>query len=828
MAGGEGSRLRPITANRPKPLVPVGNLPIMEHILGLLRRHGIHEVVCTLHYLADEIQSYFDDGSDLGVDLTYSIEDSPLGTAGSVKKAEELLRDGTFIIVSGDALTDCDLTKAIEFHRKMGSIATLILSRVPNPLEFGVVITDNDGRIERFLEKPSWSEVFSDTVNTGMYILEPEIFDFMEPGKPYDWSQDIFPELLQQNKPMYGYVMEDYWCDVGTLGQYREAQEHLLGGRTSLPVPGTQIQPGVWIGSNCMVDDLATLIPPVCIGRNTKIKGNAQIGPYTVIGDNCLVEDGARIERSVIWESSYVGPNVGIHSAIVGTRVTIKRDTVIREDAVIGDRCLIDTNCTIRPRIKLWPDKVIERGSTVTMSLVWGNKWRGNLFRELGVAGLSNIEITPEFATRLGSAFGSIVPDGATIVTARDSTRSSRMIKRALMASLLSVGCEVLDMRSTAVPIARHFIRASGAAGAMNVRKLPGNRRVTLIEIFDERGAYLSKPQERKVETAFFREDFHRTDPDDLGQIEDASRAIEAYQADFFRLLGSPPTSKRMRIVCDFGFSSISSIFPSMLGRLGVEAISINGYNDAKLSPRSTPEVQRHIDNLRQIVGTLGYEMGALFTNEGERLTLVDSRGRVVEGNDLLAVLCTLVARSRETASIGLSVTAPSRLEELLRGQGVEVIRTKADTRSLMASSSNAGVGFAGDEQGGFIFPEFHPGFDAMFALANLIAMLQRTDTSLLDLTETLPEFSVAYEQVRCPWEAKGTVMRRITEEHRENARVELIDGIKIYTGNEWVLVRPDAVEPVFHIYAESEDAENSRRLVGDYARHIENLLATT
>src|SRR5579859_2471774 len=304
MAGGEGSRLRPVTSNRPKPLVPVCNQPIMEHIVGLLKQHGITDVVSTLYYLGDEIREYFGDGSDFGVSMSYSVENVPLGTAGSVKKAEQLLAGDTFLIISGDALTDCDLTKAIQFHKKKKSLATLVLYRVPSPLEFGVVITDDQGRVVRFLEKPSWSEVFSDTVNTGMYILEPEIFSYMEENVNYDWSGDIFPRLLEEGKPMYGYVMEEYWADVGSLTQYREAQEHLLSGRVHLPIQGVELaENGKSIGPNCVIDETATLVPPICIGRNCKIKARARVGPYTVIGDNSFVEEEANIERSVLWDS---------------------------------------------------------------------------------------------------------------------------------------------------------------------------------------------------------------------------------------------------------------------------------------------------------------------------------------------------------------------------------------------------------------------------------------------------------------------------------------------------------------------------------------------
>lgn len=825
MAGGEGSRLRPLTANRPKPMVPVCNQPIMEHILTLLKRHNVDEVVATLYYLADEIQNHFGDGSDFGVQMHYSIESVPLGTAGSVKKAEGFLKDGTFLIVSGDALTDCDLTKAIAYHKEKKSLATLILYRVPSPLDFGVVITDDDGRIVRFQEKPSMSEVFSDTVNTGMYILEPEIFEYMRENEVYDWSGDIFPKLLNEKRPMFGYIMEEYWTDVGSFSQYREAQEDMLQGRVNLPIQGRAEHDGVIMGPHVVVHEEATLLPPVCLGRNVKIKKGARVGPFAVIGDNTIVEERANVDRSIVWDSAYIGPNVGVHSAFVCSRATVKKDSIVREDAVIGDRCLVDVGCTIRPRIKLWPDKIVERGATVTMSLIWGNKWQGSLFRELGVAGLSNIEITPDFACRLGSAFGSLFPQGSRIVTFRDSSRSSRMIKRALIASLLSVGCDVLDLRSAALPIARHYVKTSGAQAAIGVRKLPGNSRVSLIEMLDSRGAYLSRGTERKVENAFFREDFRRTDPDDLGMMEFVSRAVEEYQADYFKLLPPTRTGRRLRVVCDYGYSSLAGIFPAMIAQYGIESISLNGFNDAKMAPRSEEEVARHVKNLSQIVGNLGYDMGVLFTEEGERLTVVDSQGAVVSGNTLLATIGTLILKSHPKAKIAISTTAPTRLENVLKDHGADVTRTKADVRSLMASSVDLGTSFAGDERGGFIFPYLHSGFDAAFAFGMLATMLQQTGLSVQEIAASLPPFNMAYERVRVTAEAKGLVMRRIAEETRDTP-IELVDGIKIFENDSWVLILPDAVEPVIHIHAESPDEETGKEMAERYARRIERMVS--
>src|ERR687886_1457278 len=230
MAGGEGSRLRPLTSGRPKPLVPVAGRPIMEHVLLLLRRHHVRDVVATIQYLGASIRNYFGDGSDSGVALSYSVEDSPLGTAGSVKLAEQQLRD-TFLVISGDALTDVDLDAAVSFHRKRKAMATIVLKPVPNPLEYGVVVVDDAGAVRRFLEKPSWGEVFSDLANTGIYILEPAVFDYFRAGEVKDWSGDVFPQLLREGEPIYGWIADGYWEDVGNHAAYMKANFDCLEGR---------------------------------------------------------------------------------------------------------------------------------------------------------------------------------------------------------------------------------------------------------------------------------------------------------------------------------------------------------------------------------------------------------------------------------------------------------------------------------------------------------------------------------------------------------------------------------------------------------------------
>ncbi len=817
MAGGEGTRLRPLTSSRPKPLVPILNKPCMQHTIELLKRYGITDIVVTLYYLADEIEGYFGDGSELGVNLIYTVEDTPLGTAGSVKKAEEYLKDDTFIIVSGDALTDLDVEKALAFHKEKGSVATLVLQHVDNPLEFGVVITDDNGRIRRFLEKPSWGEVFSDTVNTGMYILEPSIFEYMQHDKSYDWSQDIFPQILAEEKPMFGYVLGEYWTDVGSLQQYRQAQYEMLGGMTKLPIEGRREGGDIWIGTGTEIDPNARIIGPVCIGKNCRIKADAHIGPDTVIGDNCLIEEGATLQRAIVWDSNYIGARSRLTGCTVCFRCTIKEDVDVQEGAVVGDRCHIEAGSTIRPLIKLWPDKIIEAGSVVTMSLIWGSKWQGALFRNLGVSGIANVEMTPDFACKLGASYGAFLKKGATVITSRDSTLVCRMLKRGLIAGLVSVGVNVLDNEGMPLPVTRHTIRSSNAAGGVHIRLAPDQPNLALVEFFDKNGIYLSTNGQRKIETIFYREDFGRTAADEVGAIEFVPRAIEQYSQDFFRLLNTEAVQKRnFKVIVDYAYNRISGVLPQMLGQLETETIALNAYTDAKKSPKTEADREGFVHNLSEYLLTLKADMGVFLGDDGERLTVVDETGSILSGSDLLAVFALLVARVKPGAQVAVPVTAPSTIERILAEYGGGVIRTKTDVRALMgtAAEGKGEIALAGDTMGGFIFPEFHPAFDGLFSFAKLLEMLALQNMTLSEVRKLLPPYFMASETVSCPWEVKGRIMRVLTAES-EGTQTELVDGIKTY-GNDgsWVLVLPDASEPNFRIYAEAQSQDAANELV--------------
>ncbi len=316
MAGGKGTRLRPLTCTKPKPMVPIVNRPMMEHIVKLLKEHHFHEILATLFYLPEAVMDYFDNGSAFGVKMDYFLEKTPLGTAGSVRNAAGAL-DDTFLVISGDALTDIDLSAAVAYHREKKAVATLILTKVDNPLEYGVVITKEDGRIERFLEKPGWGEVFSDTVNTGIYILEPEIFKYYQPGQVFDFSKDLFPLLLADGAPLYGYVAEGYWSDIGNLDQYRQAHYDFLSRKINLSIPGNEIKPGIWAGVGSEISPEAELSGPIILGDYCQIKAGVKISELSVIGDYCVFHEGVSLKRSILWNNVYIGSHAEIRGAIL-------------------------------------------------------------------------------------------------------------------------------------------------------------------------------------------------------------------------------------------------------------------------------------------------------------------------------------------------------------------------------------------------------------------------------------------------------------------------------------------------------------------------------
>jgi mannose-1-phosphate guanylyltransferase / phosphomannomutase len=825
MAGGEGSRLRPLTIRRPKPMVPIAGKPVMEHILNLLKRHGITEVVVTVQYLASNIEDYFGNGSQLGMHITYSREDVPLGTAGSVKNAEDQLTE-PFLVISGDALTDYDLTDIIAYHNEKKSLATLLLAHVHNPLEYGVIITNEDGHITQFLEKPSWGEVFSDTINTGIYVLDPKIFTYFEANKQFDFSQELFPMMLKQGDPIYGYVApKGYWCDVGNLSEYMRANADALQGLVDIKIPAKNIGNSIWCEEGVEIADGAKLYGPVYLSQDCKVKSGAIVHGPSIIGSYAIVDERAQVDRSIVWNNSYIGERAELRGAIVGSSTTIKSKAVMFEGSVIGDNSIIQDGAIIQPNVKVWPDKEIEAGAVINTSIIWGSQGRRSLFSRFGVTGLVNVDLTPEFATRLGAAYGAILPKGAVVSLNRDSHRSSRMIKRGINAGLPSAGINVHDINQVPIPVARYFIRNTGAAGGVHVRVSPYDQRVVDIKIFDQHGLDINKTTERKIENLFFREDFRRVYLDEIGAIDVLSNAdvLGRYMQGFNKVVDREVIRRRkFQLVVDYSHGSTIQFLPGILESLGCEVIVLNTGDDAGVS-RSLDDLNKDMRRLATISSALNTDMGIRIDPGGERITLVDDRGRILDGMRMLAVMASLFLRQHRGGTVAAPVTAPTALQHIAKRYDGYVQHTKVLPHALMTAAGREGVVLVGDGLGGFVFPVLQPAFDGMLGIAKLLELLATFDMRLSEVVDDLPAYYMSSTRVTCPWEHKGKVMRILSEQYRER-RSKPIDGIKIDLGNEWVLVLPDADSPLFHVFAESVSNEQAQALAEKYARVVSGL----
>lgn len=822
MAGGEGTRLRPLTSNAPKPMLPLANRPMMEHILGLLKKHGFDEVVVTVAFMARTIRNYFGDGSEFGMKISYATEDTPLGTAGSVRNAKDGLGE-RFLVISGDVLTDVDLSAIVDEHERNGALATIGLVRVENPLEFGIVITRDDGSIERFLEKPTWGQVFSDTINTGIFVLEPEIFDYIEPDASVDFSSEVFPRLLAEGRPLFGAVAEGYWEDVGTLEAYVRAHKDVLDRRVVVDIDGFVLNENVWVGEGADVHPDAQITGPVVIGPNCRVEAGARLREYTVLGNNVKVRGDARIERSVVHDNAYVGEQSRLEGAVVGRGSDLRRGARLEEGVVLGDECFVGEDAVLSAGVKVFPFKTVEASAVVNSSIVWESRGARSLFGKDGLSGLANVDVTPELAVKVAMAYASTLGRDATIITSRDSSRAARMLKRAMMAGLNAGGVNVLDLEVASMPVTRFLVRRPTNTGGIAVALSDEDPQSVVIRFLDADGGDIDESSQRKIERIFAREDFRRVLPGEVGDIGFPPRALEQYAVELEECIDvATIRASKSKAVIDYAFGATSFVMPNVLSKLGTEVLAVNPY----VSTTGLIEYDRdeHAGSVAALVRASGSTIGAVLAPGGERLTLIDDSGHVLSDTETLLALLVLHRDHLEGKAVALPVSTTIRADEILAEAGVEVRPTKISNPALLDAAADPAVGFAANLSGGYVLPAFQPAFDAAATALKVLELLAKGDRPLSDVVASLPRVHLAHETVVTPWEQKGAVMRNLVE-HTGDRELVLVDGVKVLHDEGWALALPDPEDPVTHIWAEADSDVAARRLAEEYARRIRQML---
>ncbi|MGI5900334.1 MAG: sugar phosphate nucleotidyltransferase [Christensenellales bacterium] len=508
MAGGEGSRLRPLTCELPKPLVPLLGRPIMRYAVELLKKHNIYDIAATVAYKAKMIEDEFKG------ELHCFKEEVPLGTAGSVKMCSEFLDGGSeqsFLVISGDALTDLDISAAVKFHKEKEAFATLVLKRVPNPLEYGVVHCGKNGRIKRFVEKPDWGGVISDTVNTGIYILDKRALNYIPEGK-YDFGKELFPKLVAMGQQVYGYVSQDYWCDVGDIATYMSAQRDMLFGRVNVAISSGALPDFIF-------NEGAVMETPCYIGKGTVISSGAKIGEGSVVGDKVHVGKNAIIENAVIWDGARIGDGAMVSGCVVQSGAVIGKNASVHVGAVLGEGAAVGEEVVVYPGVKLWPLAVAEDGARVKANITQAGN--GGLdFSASALSGLISSDDTAVFAASFASALGV-----ERLCIAHDKSPAAAMLALAAVSAAVSVGSRVFNCGEAELPALLFSSMQKNGDGCLHISVVDGFAKIRALH----NNAFLDPGQMKKVQQTCQRCDFSRQPYEAVKEIIRDSSVQECY-----------------------------------------------------------------------------------------------------------------------------------------------------------------------------------------------------------------------------------------------------------------------------------------------------------
>lgn len=825
MAGGFGTRIQPLTNSRPKPMLPIVNRPMMEHTMMTLKDLGITEFIILLYFKPEIIKDYFKDGSDFGIKITYVVPDDDYGTAGAVKLAQEYIGDENFIIISGDLVTNFDFQKIFDYHKAKQSKLTITLTSVDNPLEFGVVIANEEGKIEKFLEKPSWGEVFSDTINTGIYVIEPEILDYIPKHENFDFAKNLFPRLMREGVDLTAGYAEGYWRDVGNPESYRDVYDDILTGKVNLNISGQKrVYPDATLYSEeeYDLDKSIELIGTVVLGKNVSIAKGVKLN-NVVIGDNTVVGQDSKIRNTVIWENVNIDRNTLLDGCVICNNNEIGKNVTAKAGLILAEGCAIGQLVNVEKDITIWPEKMIEDAAIISHNMVLGSRYKNSIFEDGMVIGQSNVELSCEMATKLAEALATQLPVGATVLVSRDYHKSSRMLKRAFIGGLLSAGLDVIDYSDIPSAILRcNLVTKEDYTAGIHFRQKIDDPTSTVITFYNCEALRINNDVAKKVEKAFFKETFRRVDYSQIGQIKESDHEYEyrAYKKCMVDLL-QPHLLKdtEFRIAVDMMHGMASEVFPDVLNDLGVDNIMFNAHPDEhRLANINTLSKQSNED-MSEVIKALKLDAGFLLYPYGQRLDIMCDQGTLLGKQTSLHVVLSLLNMEAQATKSKKSVFLPTWAADLVkfdhleitRGQYVNFTAEQLKKYDLLATG-----------EGNFAFTEFATHRDSMYATLKILEMMLKHSVRLSEMIAALPSFYYHMFQARCSQALKGKMMRMFLEDAKDKESSTL-DGVKIWLDkNDWILMIPDQYSDHLNLYIQAENEAKGEAILAEYTAKIE------
>lgn len=753
LAGGFGTRLRPLTCTMPKPMAKLLGRPVLSYILELLKAHGATDVTLTTAYMPEVIESYVREYPASNMQLRCVAETQPLGTAGSVKAALHSVNE-SILVVSGDGLCDFDFTEILSFHREKGAAVTIVTTQVQDPREYGLVHTDADGAVTGFSEKPDWNGISTSNANTGIYVLEPGILEYIPDKQSFDFSKDLFPLLLQKHLPIFGFSAKGYWCDIGDLTAYRTCQADMLSGKVHLSLP--TVAGGVYAEGE-LPEGQYQIIPPVCIGKDTVIGTGAVIGPNTVLGSGSYVGMGAKISESILLQNTAVYDNAVVNQAVICENTVLKYGAQVFEESAVGAECIVGSHTRIGPQVSVWPKKYIENGSRIAGNLKYGAP-RTELFSDNGICGLSGVELDPVRLALLGRSIASGA-FGKKVGIAADSARAGHAAYHILAGAMAMQGSSVWNFGECLLPQLYFYTAFCSLQSGIYISERGGKLR---LQLFCAGGLPLPRSAQREIESRFRGGDFHRISPDGAKEISDMESLEAVYLRELTREAGTPLKGQHVSVRCPN--EKINMLLEDCLYRL---------------------ETQE------------GDEITLKMNYDGTQVSVFHRTCGWIPHDKLLAICCQ--ADFESGRDVAVAFDAPYALTAMAAACGRRTIRylhTPADDSDRDARALALEQLYVRD---------------ALFLSVRLLGILQRSGKTLPALLENVPQFFVRRRTV--PIKFSPTELLSVL--HSPHA-VPQKEGVLLESEHGRVLLVPQKSGKKLRIFAEAASFETACELCGD------------
>lgn len=758
MAGGEGTRLRPITCSTPKSLVPVCGKPVIDYLLELLKKHQCRQVTMALFYLGHQIEAHYPEREYQGLPLEFCYEETPLGTAGSVRNAVGETTE-PLLVISGDQICDFDLTAAIRYHQEVRAAATLIAKRVDDLREYGLLQQDSTGRVIGFLEKPPLSRCTTDLANTGIYILSPEAIKLIPLGEKRDFAADLFPAMLERGMPIFAYEETGYWCDIGDLHSYQKCQRDLLDGKSVYALPKTK-QEGVY--SNTDLSSLHCKIePPVYIGQGVTIGENSFLGSGTVIGDHVTIGENVKIRSGILHDCSCISDHATCNRAVLCKNARMLCGSAAYEGAILGEGATLGIGSTLASGARVWNQKEIAENILVTGDVKYGAA-RSIIIDDDGISGETNRTITPELMTKLGAAAGSLKPS-CTIGIASNRTKSGRAFRQALSAGITAAGANVLDFGETIGSEYDFCLSKSDADFGIYV----DSNILTNILLTEKRGIPMMRHLERNLEHAMNRGEYKQAGWNSFGLALDMSDLRQLYQNSLLQEAGADLRGVSVQVKS--ADPRVSELLRDTLKKLGCNT-------------RST-------------------RLSLMISPDGRSLSVYTPESGYLFPEKVLCMVC--LAEFLDGKDVAVPFDAPLVLEEFGKQYGRRVLRydpspcdqTDMETRQMLARRMTLR--------------------DGMVLAIRLLSFLKNRGMTVSEASRLLPEFQTASRLVGVQT-SPGAVLRQLDVEHSDRK-----DGTAIVEERGRVLLRPMKSGRGILLLAESNKSETAAELCDFYEQKI-------